>query len=318
MDETIHVPVMPHQVLEALRVRSGDTVVDATLGGGGHALLIFERILPNGRLFAFDADREAILRFENRIRHNPLFAEALRDGRITLLSARSSDIGTMLRERGVSGVNAAFADLGLSSDQLGDVSRGFSFLREGPLDMRFDRSYGETAGDIVNRRSERELSDIFREYGDVRHAAALAHAVVLRREKKAFRTTTDLADCIRHNSRDRHASIHPATLVFQALRMAVNREREALESFVRESIDLLEVGGRVAVLSFHSGEDRTVKRIFSEDARGCVCPREFPVCRCGRKARLRIVTKRAGVPSEEERLENPRARSAKLRVAERL
>ena len=318
MSETIHIPVMPKEVLEGLKVHEGDTVVDATLGGGGHALLVLEKILPNGTLFACDQDGEAIERFRSRLDRDAEYTDLMRNGRIEFIHRKFSDIGEALRERGVSQVSAVFADLGLSSDQLEDAQRGFSLLREGPLDMRFDRDGGETAGDIVNSWDDRELSRIFREYGDVRDAEKIARAIVRRRREGRFETTIELAEFVKNISRDRHASIHPATKVFQALRMAVNREQESLETFLKDAIGLLKKGGRIAVLSFHSGEERTVKRIFAEDARGCVCPKEFPVCRCGRKARLRLVTRRAIVPHDEECLRNPRARSAKLRVAERI
>lgn len=318
MSETIHIPVMPKEVLEGLKVHEGDTVVDATLGGGGHALLVLEKILPNGTLFACDQDGEAIERFRSRLDRDAEYTDLMRDGRIEFIHRKFSDIGEALRERGVSQVSAVFADLGLSSDQLEDAQRGFSLLREGPLDMRFDRDGGETAGDIVNSWDDRELSRIFREYGDVRDAERVVRAIVRRRREGRFETTIGLAEFVKNISRDRHASIHPATKVFQALRMAVNREQESLETFLKDAIGLLKKGGRIAVLSFHSGEERTVKRIFAEDARGCVCPKEFPVCRCGRKARLRLVTRRAIVPHDEECLRNPRARSAKLRVAERI
>lgn len=318
MSETIHIPVMPQEVLEGLNVHEGDTVVDATLGGGGHALLILKKILPNGTLFACDQDGEAVDRFRSRLDQDAEYSRLMRDGRIELIHTRFSDIWETLRERGVSRVSAVFADLGLSSDQLDDGRRGFSLLREGPLDMRFDRDRDETAGDIVNEWDESALSRIFRDFGDVRDAEKIARAIVRYRAERRFETTTELAELVKRVSRDRHASIHPATKVFQALRMAVNREQESLEIFLKNAIGSLKVGGRIAVLSFHSGEERTVKRIFAEDARGCVCPKEFPVCRCGRKARLRLVTRRAIVPRDEECLRNPRARSAKLRIAERI
>lgn len=318
MSETIHIPVLPVEVMESLHLQSGDTMVDATLGGGGHALLALERIFPGGKFFAFDADREAVDRFRDRLEKEDRYRDALHTGQIVLTQSRSSDIGEALRAMKVSRVSAIFADLGLSSDQLEDANRGFSLLREGPLDMRFDRESGETAGDMVNTWNERELARIFREYGDIREASRLARALVERRKEHRFGTTTELADFIRSVSRDRHSSIHPATTVFQSLRMAVNRERESLETFLREAVGFLETSGRIAVLSFHSGEDRIVKGIFREDARGCVCPKEFPVCRCGKKARLRLITKKPIVPNEEEIHTNPRARSARLRVAERI
>ena len=318
MSETIHVPVMPREVIDGLNICEGDTVVDATLGGGGHALLALERLLPGGTLFACDQDGEAVERFRVRLNREAKYADLMRDGRVVLIHTKFSDIGRVLRDRGVSQVSAIFADLGLSSDQLQDADRGFSFLYAGPLDMRFDRSEGVSAADIVNGWSEQDLSRIFREYGDVRDAGRIAKAIVRQRATKRFETTAELAECIRQVSRDRKSSIHPATTVFQALRMAVNRERESLETFLKDAIGILKTGGRIAVLSFHSGEERAVKRIFAEDARGCVCPKEFPVCRCGRKARLRFITKRARVPSDEEVRRNPRARSAKLRIAERV
>ena len=318
MSETIHVPVMPRELIDGLDIRKGDTVVDATLGGGGHALLALERLLPGGTLFACDQDGEAVDRFRVRLNRDASSADLIRDGRIVLIHTKFSNIGKAIRDRGVSRVSAVFADLGLSSDQLNDADRGFSFLREGPLDMRFDRSEGISAADIVNGWSERDLSRIFREYGEIRNACEIARAIVRQRTARRFETTMEFSDFIRSISGSWKSSIHPATTVFQALRMAVNRERESLETFLKDAIGILKTGGRIAVLSFHSGEERAVKRVFLEDARGCVCPKEFPVCRCGRKARLRLITKRACVPSEEEILRNPRARSAKLRIAERV
>ncbi len=315
---TIHIPVMLSEVIEGLNLNKGDTIVDATLGGGGHALGILKRILPDGRLFAFDADETAIVRFRDRLEHERDSLNGLRDGSVALIHRQFSDIGEALRDRGISSVSGIVADLGFSSDQLDDPARGFSFLREGPLDMRLDQSDGETAGKIVNTWSEGALAEIFREYGDVRDAGRMARAIGTRRKERTFETTTEFADFVKSVSRDRRASIHPATKIFQALRIAVNHERASLEKFLYDAIGLLKEDGRIAVLSFHSGEERTVKRIFAEDARGCVCPREFPVCRCGRKVRLNIITKRAIVPSDRETRENPRARSAKLRIAERI
>lgn len=315
---TIHIPVMLSEVIDGLKLKRGDTVVDATLGGGGHALAIWERIGGSGRLVAFDADSAAIERFRLRLMRESTLKEAFESGHIILLCRPFSDIGEALREHGIVSVSAVVADLGLSSDQLEDPSRGFSLFQEGPLDMRFDVTAGETAARMVNDYDEREIARILKDFGDVSDASVLARAIVERRKEHRFETTTDLAEYVKRHSRHRHASIHPATKVFQALRIAVNHEEEFLEKFLRDSVGILKTGGRIAVLSFHSGEERVVKRVFRDDARGCVCPKEFPVCRCGRKARLRVITKRALVPSEEEIVRNPRARSAKLRISERI
>ncbi|QQS20702.1 MAG: 16S rRNA (cytosine(1402)-N(4))-methyltransferase RsmH [Candidatus Moraniibacteriota bacterium] len=315
---TLHVPVMPREVLEALRVMRGDIVVDATVGGGGHALLVLEKILPEGTLLGFDADQEALQRFRERLERDDRYRSALESGHIILVHASFSELKETLRAHGMSDVSAIVADLGFSSDQLEEASRGFSFLRDGPLDMRLDPSKGVTAEELLRTVDEGELARILSDFGEVRGARELARAIAFSRKETSFETTIQLAEFVKSHTRDRKASIHPATKVFQALRIAVNREREVLEKFLYEAIEMLRPKGRIAVLSFHSGEERLVKRIFLENARGCVCPRDFPVCRCGKRARLQLVTKRAMVPSETECLENPRARSAKLRTAEKV
>ncbi len=317
MRETIHVPVLLNEAVESMNICPGDTVVDATLGGGGHALRILEMLGSDGKFFACDSDAEAVARFRTFLEGDERYSEMLRDGRIVLIHAPLTEIGSAIRQSGASGISSALADLGLSSDQLEDSSRGFSFLREGPLDMRFDRSSGIRAEDIVNHAPVSEIARILREYGDVREANRVAKEIGDRRKSLEFSTTTELSNFIASLIRSRNRSIHPATSVFQAIRMAVNRELSSIESFLQDMVGLLKQGGRIAVISFHSGEERVVKEVFRRDARGCVCPKEFPVCRCGREATLRVLTRRAIVPSESEVAENSRARSARLRVAER-
>lgn len=318
MDETIHIPVMLSEVIDHLDLKRGDTIVDATLGGGGHAMAILNKILPGGRLIAFDADQSAIDRFQMRLEKEETFKNSVQRGEVILLHKKFSDIKEALREKEILFVSGVVVDLGLSSDQLEDATRGFSFLREGPLDMRFDADDSITADDIVNRWDASAIAKIFVAYGDIRESGRLARAIVERRKEKLFSTTTELAEFVKNISHDRHSSIHPATKVFQALRIAVNGELDVLEKFLGDVVSVLEKGRRIGVISFHSGEDAMVKRVFQADARGCVCPRDFPVCRCGKEAKIRVITKRPIVPSEEECQKNPRARSAKFRVAERI
>ena len=306
------------EILTQLPLKSGDIVVDATLGGGGHALALFEKVTPDGRLIAFDADQGALERFRRRVQSSKRGKEAIQNGNIVLVHQSFSGLEEALHTLDIHHVSAIFADLGLSSDQLNDRSRGFSFLSDGPLDMRFDTSCGESASDIVNTYEERVLAKIFSEYGDIRDAGKLAKCMVSERAIHPFVTTMDLVKFAEHTMRDRRASIPPATKLFQAIRIAVNREYEVLERFLNQAVHKVSNRGRIAVLSFHSGEDRIVKAKFREEARGCVCPKSFPVCRCGKKARLRLITKRPLVPSEEEIRSNSRSRSAKLRVAERI
>ncbi len=336
MSKTKHIPVLLKETVEGLHLAKGMTVVDATLGGGGHTLAMLERVRParndsqakrcdsgrpEGRLIAFDTDQEAIDRFQDRLADVPYAREAFKEGTLLMLRSNFADLEERLTAIGVSSVDAILADLGFSSDQIESDARGLSFQKDGPLDMRLDRSETLTADEIVNTYAPEELEKIFHDYGEEPESRRITKAIVAARTEKPIATTRALADLIESaypKRRRFRMSIHPATKTFQALRIAVNREEERLERFLPAAMRMLRSGGRLAVITFHSGEDRAVKRFFQEEARGCVCPPEFPVCRCGQSPRLKIITKRPIIPTKKEIEDNPRARSAKLRVAEKI
>ncbi len=321
MEATKHIPVLLDESREWLFLANGKAVVDATLGGGGHTLAFLERVLPEGRVIAFDTDAEAIERFLDRIENDERANRAYREGKLAVVHRSFSELESELDRLGVEKADAIFADLGFSSDQIEDPNRGFSFLSDGPLDMRLDRMSEMTAADIVNRYSEERLADLFFQYGDESKSRRIAKRIVAEREVKPFRTTLELARTIESvflGAERRALGMHPATKSFQALRIEVNCEQKRLETFLLTAVGRLKTGGRIGIISFHSGEDRVVKEFFRKEAKGCVCPPEFPECRCGKKSRLKILTGKPIVASEEEVKGNPRARSAKLRVAERI
>ncbi len=317
---TRHTSVLLEETIKNLHLEKGKIAVDATLGGGGHALAIFERIMPGGRLIAFDADADAISRFRARVAEMPLVEGALKEGALLPIKANYSRIGEMLDAEGIVGVDAIMADLGFSSDQIESAERGFSFRNDGPLDMRLDRSTDLTAKSIVNTYDEHALRRILEIYGNEPEARRIARAIVSKRESALIETTEALRSIIEavYPAARKHQGIHPATRSFQALRIVVNREYDHLESFLAQAVERLNHGGRLAVITFHSGEDRIVKQFMKERSVGCICPPEFPVCRCGKSVLMRIVTKKPIVPGESEIASNPRSRSAKLRVIEKL
>ena len=285
--------------------------MDATLGGGGYARALMERIQPGGVLLGIDRDASALERFARE----PVPSDVtlmLEHTNFAQLDRAAERIGRP--------VNGVVFDLGLSSLQLNDPERGFSFQAEGPLDMRMDRSQPWTAGDLLNRESESELRRILKDYGQERWAARIAQRIIERRRGTPLKTTADLADVVA-GAIPRGAwprDIHVATRTFQALRIAVNRELEGIEKGLRAAITVLASGGRVGVVSFHSLEDKIAKNLFNVEATDCICPPQAPVCICGHQRSVRVVTRKPITPSEAEVRENPRARSAKLRVAEKL
>jgi 16S rRNA (cytosine1402-N4)-methyltransferase len=284
-----HVPVLVSEVLRLVDPQPGQTLVDGTLGGGGHTAVLAERVAPGGRVLALDRDRRAVAAATER------FANS----NVTPLWADYRDLPEVLRDVGLASVDGVLLDIGLSSDQLADASRGFSFAADGPLDLRFDVSEGRPAADLVNRLDEQELADMIFRYGEERHSRRIARAVVERRRERSFETAADLADVVRRavpKSPDARR-IDPATRTFQALRIAVNDELGALETFLQVAPTCVRRGGRVAIISFHSLEDRIVKEAFRDD------PRWSPL------------TKKPVVATDRETAANPRARSAKLRVA---
>lgn len=307
-----HLPVMVEEVIVGLSPRPGSLLVDATVGGGGHAARILEANAPDGRLLGLDADPAAIERSERQLR---AFG-----ARAVLRRANFEALGDVARGEGIDAVDGILFDLGLSSDQLADEPRGFSFRAEGPLDMRFDTERGQAAKDLLATEDEEALTTTFRRFGEEPYAARIARAIVRERERTPITRASQLAELVSRavpGGRARRRT-HPATRVFQALRIAVNRELEVLPRALAAALDLLRPGGRLAVISYHSLEDRIVKRFVAAERRGCICAPEIPVCVCGHSPRLRVVGPAPQFPSPEEVASNPRARSARLRVAERL
>ncbi len=299
--------------MQALAPRPGSLQIDGTVGGGGHAARILEAISPDGRLLGLDRDAHAIERTVQRL--------APYGDRVVLRQANFSSMAAVAADEGFDPSDGILLDLGLSSHQLADETRGFSFRAGGPLDMRFDPSRGEPAAALVARLDEAELAALFRRYGEEPFAARIARAIVASRHARPIGTAADLAALIERTVPGKPGGrrrIHPATRVFQALRIAVNSELEALEAGLAAAIGLLRPGGRMVVLTYHSLEDRIVKRFIAAERRGCVCPPELPVCVCGRHPRLRVVPGTPATPAPEEIAANPRARSARLRAAERL
>jgi len=320
MDETKHVAVLWQEALDGLRLLPGDTVIDATLGGGGHTLLFNVAVGKTGKVVSLDMDQSAIDRFLMRTKKNEDLLFAQETKRLVVVHANFSDMDDVAKEIDLTQVNAIFADLGYSSDQIEDEERGFSFLKDGPLDMRLDQQSGETAAHIVNVWAEASLADLFSEMGDEECARSIARAIVKARKERPFSRTVELAEVVRQAMPMRvclKRKTHPATKVFQALRIAVNDEYGNLERFLEQSVGLLAPGGRIGVISFHSGEDRRVKQFFRRMAKGCDCPPEFPVCVCHKKPKLKNISRDPITASEKEISENPRARSAKLRFAEK-
>lgn len=305
----IHAPVLLLETIQALQPRSGHRYVDATLGGGGHAERILELTTPDGLLLGIDADPQALQAATARL--------ASFGRRFTPVHAHFDALARVASETGFERSHGVLFDLGVSSPQLDRAERGFSFSQEAPLDMRFDPTSGATAAELVNSLSQAELTRIFFDYGEERFARRIAERISRQRTQSPIRTTTQLAAIIAQakpkSTRDR---IHPATRVFQALRIAVNDELNRLQFALPQALDVLRLGGRLVVISFHSLEDRIVKQFLRREARGCICPPELPACICGRNPTVRILTSRPITASTAEIAANPRARSAKLRAAE--
>ncbi len=318
---TRHIPVLLREVMEGLYLKKGAVVVDATLGGGGHTREILKRVLPGGTVIAIDADLSSLESFRTLAQTDDLFCQALREKALVLVHKNYSCLGEVLENESIESVDAILADLGFSSDQIEAGDRGFSFSQSGPLDMRLNQETKLTAGEIINTFSLEKIASILREYGDESESRRIASAIVSVRGEKPFTTTDELRESIEKvypKGKRQRMKIHPATQTFQALRIAVNQEPEHLEQFLRQAVERLKTGGRVAVITFHSGEDRIVKQFFKKQAMGCVCPPGFPVCRCGNEPKIKILTKKPIIPTDEEVKNNPRARSAKLRIAEKL
>ena len=308
--EYTHQPVLLNECIQGLAIRPEGVYVDGTLGRAGHSREIAKR-LTTGRLLCIDRDQAAIDAAEERL-------APWRD-RVTLIHSNFDRLGDILREEGITGVDGMLFDLGVSSPQLDDPARGFSYMQDAPLDMRMDASAPLTAREVVNGWSYEELRRILFDVGEERCAPGIARAICRRREERPIETTLELVEVIKSAMppaalREKQ---HPAKRSFQAIRIAVNGELDALEPMLEAGADALNPGGRLAVITFHSLEDRIVKRTLQRLAAGCTCPREFPVCVCGRKPKLKLVNRKPIVSTPKELEENPRARSAKLRIAER-
>ena len=304
-----HIPVLAEEVRHLLSVQPGETVVDATFGAGGHSRLLAADLEGSGKLIAIDRDPTV----------RPYFDRVKASARGVQMRFLRGDYAVVLSQLAANGVkaDAVLLDLGFSSMQVDRHDRGFSYATDAPLDMRMDPSDEPSAADIVNTRDERELATIFRRYGEERYARQIARAIVRRRQKEPIERTGQLVDVVRASipTPARFGEGHPAKRVFQALRIEVNHELESLEAGLPAAFEMLRPGGRLAVMAFHSLEDRIAKRFLRDLARGCTCPPEFPVCICGHEPELRILTPKPVRPSAREVEENPRASSARLRAA---
>ena len=302
----MHLPVLYQEIINALRPKNEGLYVDCTVGGGGHAWGVLEASAPDGFLLGMDVDPQALAFARERL--------APFGNRVNLVKDSYTNLSAQLDSLGWDMVDGIILDLGVSSIQLDNPERGFSFREEGPLDMRFDPTQPITAGDLVNTLSENELADILYRYGEERRSRQVAHAIV---QSRSLHTTRELADVVARATIG-GGRIHPATRTFQALRIAVNDELETIEAVLPQTIEALKPGGRLAVIAFHSLEDRIVKQFVRQQSRDCLCPPEQPVCNCGHRACLREANRKPVRPTESEIQANPRARSARLRVAEKI
>lgn len=308
--ELKHLSVLLHESIEALAIRPDGIYVDGTMGGGGHSLEIAKR-LTTGRLICIDQDD-----FAHEMAGRRLADEA---DKITFIKDNFRNVKSVLASLGIAAIDGMLMDLGVSSFQLDDAERGFSYQHDAPLDMRMDRQAGKSAYDVVNGYEEREIARILRDFGEERFAGRIARAICERRKERPVCTTFELSDIVKEAipAAARREGPHPAKRTFQAIRIEVNHELSILDDTVSDIAELLNPGGRCAVITFHSLEDRIIKSAYARLATGCTCPPDFPVCVCGKKPIFRVITKKPIVPSEQELAENPRSRSAKLRVAER-
>lgn len=307
-----HKSVLLQECIDALNIRPDGIYLDGTLGGAGHSSQIARRLTEGGRLIGVDRDRTALAAAKERL--------APYADRVTLVHSNFAKIDAILDSLGIPAVDGMLFDLGVSSPQLDDASRGFSYMADAPLDMRMDKDDALTAGEVVNTWPQGELRRILYDYGEERYAPQIAAAICRAREKAPVETTLELVDIIRSAmpAQALREKQHPAKRSFQAIRIAVNDELGAVSRMMQAAVGRLNPGGRLAVITFHSLEDRIVKSEMQQAARGCTCPPEFPVCVCGKKPLVKLVTRKPIVSGPAELEENPRARSAKLRVAEKL
>lgn len=333
--QTYHVPVMLEEVLRFLQPQPGGHYIDGTLGGGGHTEAILARSAPDGRVLGIDTDAQALARVAQRL------PDPVASGRLVLIHGNFADLARIVDEVDFTSIEGILLDLGFSSHQMDDPQRGFSFGADGPLDMRLDQSQEVSAADLVNEASEQELADIIWRYGEETRSRQIARRIVRERAKGPITRTAQLATLAAAGARVPYKAraIHPATKTFQALRIAVNHELEQLETVLPQIVDVLErkrskktakieheipelgreaggTSGRMVVIAFHSLEDRLVKEYMRREGKDCICPPGIPVCICGHKARIRLLTTKPVIPTNQEVIANPRARSAKLRAAE--
>ncbi|MBQ7794035.1 MAG: 16S rRNA (cytosine(1402)-N(4))-methyltransferase RsmH [Clostridia bacterium] len=309
--EFAHISVLLNEAVDALSIKENGLYADGTLGGGGHSEAILMKN-DTARLIGIDRDSEAIAAAGKRL-------ERFSD-RITLVNSNFANIRQVLDNLGIDGIDGAVLDLGVSSYQLDNAERGFSYMKDAPLDMRMNQNDTKSAYDVVNTYDKNALCDIFFRYGEEKWSKRIAEFIINRRENKPIQTTLELADIISAAipAGAREKGSHPAKRVFQAIRIEVNGELEILKNAILDFISCLNSGGRLAVITFHSLEDRIVKQCFSELAAGCTCPRDFPVCVCGKQPAVKIITKKPVLPSREEQESNVRSKSAKLRVAQKI
>lgn len=304
--------VFATEAVDGLAPRTDGVYVDCTLGGAGHSKNILEKTSPQGKLIAIDQDLKAIENANQRL--------ADFQGRFILVHSNFRHLKQIVDEHEPNGVDGVLFDLGVSSPQLDEAERGFSYMQDAPLDMRMDRTQTFSAYDLVNEWSEQEIANVIYEYGEERWAKRIAEFIVRARKKGSIETTGQLVDIIKAAipAGARREGPHPAKRTFQAMRIAVNDELNVFEQAVKDAIEVLKPGGRLSVITFHSLEDRIAKSVLQEAAKDCICPPELPVCQCNHEAKVKILTRKPIVPTEQELALNPRARSAKLRVAERL
>lgn len=306
--EFSHVTVLLKEAVDGLDIRPDGVYIDGTAGGGGHSAEILSR-LTTGSLYSIDQDPDAIATVTERFRG---------DSRSHIVQGNFGQMKRLLNDLGVTAADGVLLDIGVSSHQLDERSRGFSYHEDAPLDMRMSQS-GETAADLVNTLSVGELSRIISLYGEEKYAFSIAKGIARYREEKPIETTLELSEIVKENVPQRvRRDGHPARKTFQAIRIAVNHELDVLETGLQDAFELLNKGGRLSVITFHSLEDRIVKQFMRDKAEGCTCPKDFPVCVCGKKPKVKIITRKPIFPSEEELEANPRARSAKLRICEKL
>ena len=303
-----HIPVMLYEAVDGLNIRPDGVYADGTAGGGGHSAEILSR-LTTGMLYSIDQDPDAIAEVTERFKDNE---------HSIIIQGNFSGMKALLNDRGVDAVDGVLLDIGVSSHQLDEGSRGFSYHEDAPLDMRMSQS-GPTAADLVNTMELAELARVISLYGEEKFAYAIAKNIVRAREQKPIETTLELAEIIKESVPQKvRRDGHPARKTFQAIRIAVNRELEVLEKGLEAAFELLSPGGRLCVITFHSLEDRVTKQFMKDKAQGCTCPKDFPVCVCGNVPKAKIITRKPIFPSGEELVRNPRARSAKLRILEKL